>query len=541
MTTYYIDYNRGDDASADPTNQATPWKHLTKIKTISATAGDQFLLADDSEWDYTMADVAVTGINWTGTKDNPVIIGKYSPSGTPSSAKPIIRWGNDIAANEWTYSAPNNAWSYTPGGGINVSKLGLVQLGDGEMTAQKQLSDAFPLPSENGVFNVVTTVFWLYAPAGTDPTTYYGGVRLSAKQNGGFFSLGYNARSITIRDLLFKDSGSCINVFSGPGLPNQYITVDACDGIKVSAMVQCIPAGDDNTNLVVKNCNVNVWGANVVWVYDNGHWLSSFEAFGNVFTDGNYSFGQGGFYIQAKFRWAHIHHNQISYGRYGGIGNALDGCGLYIDIGSTNVIVSDNEVHHCYIGMQEGGDNNTVFRSNYIHHCKLGLVLSTTGAATDWRSVVENNTFLVGYDIATVNGTKPGTGIYHYHNVTDVLTSEYIRNNVFVNAGLSADTTDAAILLRDGYTPTTLDMSNNSFYGYTYEVMRYPSLTPEATPPNTVTADPELDANGHPQDGSPLIEAGVHTGYKVDARRTQFWNPPTIGAFEFQRARASRL
>jgi hypothetical protein len=541
MTTYYIDYNRGNDASADPTNQATPWKELTKIKTISATAGDQFLLADDSEWNYTMADVAVTGINWTGTKDNPVIIGKYSPSGTPSSAKPTIRWGNDIAANEWTYSAPNNAWSYTPGGGITVSKLGLVQLGDGEMTAQKQLSDAFPLPSENGVFNVVTTVFWLYAPAGTDPTTYYGGVRLSAKQNGGFFNLGYNARAVTVRDILFKDSGSCIHMFSGAGQPNQYITVDSCDGLKISSMVQCIPDGDDNANLVVKNCNVTGWGSNCVWVYDNHHWISSFEAYNNTFTDGNYSFGQGGIYIQAKCRRAHIHHNKFSYARYGGIGNTLDGCGMYVDIGTRNLVVSDNEISHCYIGLQDGSDWNTVYRNNYVHHCKLGMMLGTTGAATDWAIVVENNTFVTGYAIVPVNGSKSGTGLYHWHTATDVLTSEYIRNNVFVNVGESDDTTGAAILLRDTYVPTTLDMSNNSYYGYTYEVMSYPSLTPEATPPNTVTADPELDSNGHPQDGSPLIGAGVHTGYTVDARRSQRWNPPTIGAYEYQRARTARL
>lgn len=540
MTTYYIDYNRGDDASADPTNQNTPWKELTKIKTISATAGDQFLLADDSEWSYTMSQVPVTGINWTGTEDNPVIIGKYSPSGTPSSAKPVIRWGNDIQANEWTYSAPNNAWSYSPGLGT-LHRMCLVLLGGGWGASKRLDDDTFPLPSVDGVFNVVTSVFWIYAPAGTNPTDYYGGVRISGRSGGGCFNFGYNARGVTVRDIRYEESGALVHVFNGGGAANAYITVDNCEGYKVSAMVQLLAALDDTISLTVKNCTVREWGANAIWLYTQGYRMVNFQSHDNTFIDGNYTFAQGSHYIQARFKKCDIYNNYIAYARYGGYANVYDGCGLYVENNCDNVNVFNNEIAYCYIGIQEGSGGKSRYRNNYIHHCKLGATISTVGDSTDFDQVWENNTFITGYNIVPLNGSKPGVGIYHYHTGADVLLSEIIRNNIFVDVGETDDTTQSAILLRDGFTAAATDYENNLVYGYTNAVARYPSLTPEAAPAGTVTTDPDLDTGGHPQTGSPAIAAGKHSGYRCDRRRTQFWNPPSIGAYEYVPARTSRL
>ena len=41
--------------------------------------------------------------------------------------------------------------------------------------------------------------------------------------------------------------------------------------------------------------------------------------------------------------------------------------------------------------------------------------------------------------------------------------------------------------------------------------------------------------------GSPLIRAGRHNGYRTDRRGQQFWNPPSVGPFEYQLARPSRF
>lgn len=49
-----------------------------------------------------------------------------------------------------------------------------------------------------------------------------------------------------------------------------------------------------------------------------------------------------------------------------------------------------------------------------------------------------------------------------------------------------------------------------------------------------------IGANYRPQADSPLIAAGTHGGYSLDADGVARWNPPTIGAYEYIRPRDER-
>lgn len=51
-----------------------------------------------------------------------------------------------------------------------------------------------------------------------------------------------------------------------------------------------------------------------------------------------------------------------------------------------------------------------------------------------------------------------------------------------------------------------------------------------------------LDASYRVNDpASPLVNAGVFAGYNADSAGVQRWNPPAVGAYEYQRARPSRF
>lgn len=52
--------------------------------------------------------------------------------------------------------------------------------------------------------------------------------------------------------------------------------------------------------------------------------------------------------------------------------------------------------------------------------------------------------------------------------------------------------------------------------------------------------DPMVTAQGIPLTGSPLIGAGIHTEYKTDITGKAFYNPPSIGAYEYERPRIPR-
>lgn len=179
----------------------------------------------------------------------------------------------------------------------------------------------------------------------------------------------------------------------------------------------------------------------------------------------------------------------------GKAGVVNSGCGIMV-LDSTSIWCFGNLVENCLTGIYFGS--------------------ATSVHSTGQSAVIEGNTII---DCSV-------HGVYLMTSADKATT--VVRNNILTAS--------------DGAVPSvtnvgaawTADELNNCFYGFA-------AASGHTLDASDITADPEIDANGHPQDGSPMIAAGVHTGYRRDGRGNAVWNPPTIGAFEFQRARTSRL
>jgi len=89
-------------------------------------------------------------------------------------------------------------------------------------------------------------------------------------------------------------------------------------------------------------------------------------------------------------------------------------------------------------------------------------------------------------------------------------------------------------------------VQNNSFTEESFAIgaTTYDTLAAfqaaHASAVNNITGDPETTSEGYPNSTSPLIGAGINTGYIMDIKGKAFWNPPSIGAYEYERARVAR-
>lgn len=192
---FFIDANRGSDSNSG-LSMAAPWASLSKI-TAQTDAGpsDYFLLEAESRWklDYDVGNDqrVVASTLWTGTRRNPVTIGRYTYSSQEVSLKPTIIFHHEIAADEWVYDANLNGWLWTaPTGHVNY--FGLLRLGDTwvansiDQSAAVEGTSTGAVASIDGRYNKTSTnnKLLLYAPAGSNPTTYYGKVIYSPEATG---------------------------------------------------------------------------------------------------------------------------------------------------------------------------------------------------------------------------------------------------------------------------------------------------------------------------------------------------------------------
>lgn len=130
-------------------------------------------------------------------------------------------------------------------------------------------------------------------------------------------------------------------------------------------------------------------------------------------------------------------------------------------------------------------------------------------------------------------------------NLNKFPANSSIKNN-YIRHGGSAQ---AMYLLGGGVTPAAGSIDGNYYeaavgtnwllagsvdfaaWKSTYSVDAASISSPDA---------PQISYNYVPLPDSSLIGAGIHTGYKVDIRGKQFYNPPSIGAYEYERPRIAR-
>lgn len=147
--------------------------------------------------------------------------------------------------------------------------------------------------------------------------------------------------------------------------------------------------------------------------------------------------------------------------------------------------------------------------SNLIIGSYYGIV--TSGSPTAMR--IDGNTF--------VDCLYGGA----YFDSAD--NTSYIRNNIFYRC------------VRGLASHGSINKNTNSYFGNT--LYNWASVAGGgAIDSDAFLGDPVLSGSYRPLSGSPLIEAGTYLGSLQDNNSTTYWNPPTIGAYEYIRPRTMR-
>jgi hypothetical protein len=82
-TIYYVDDTGGNDGH-DGKSEATAWKTISKVNSITFTAGNQILFKAGGSWTNRLHPLG------SGAAGSPIIISKYTPAGTSTTTNPKI-------------------------------------------------------------------------------------------------------------------------------------------------------------------------------------------------------------------------------------------------------------------------------------------------------------------------------------------------------------------------------------------------------------------------------------------------------------------
>jgi parallel beta-helix repeat protein len=548
VATYYIDYNRGSDSNAG-TSSSAPWQNLSKIAaTTGATAGDSFLLADDSSWVLTPSTRVVPPTTWSGSQSSPVVIGKYSPSSQSAEQRPLITLNVETSPSDWTYDALLNGWKYTyPTAHMNNAAL--VRLADTWLASATGNNSDGAIESVDGryVARLDNQTLVLYAPAGTDPVSYYGKVVVSAQATGAI-TLSSGRKWVTVQDIAFRETGCGVLCYSADALAAGYV-VERCR-MDIGCLAGVGGASPGNVRAWIRDSEVYDFGAIGIHVNSTGGaGIAYAELYRNVISHGGHQWSQGGIYLQARNSAGDaivsVHHNEVSHCEWGTRDKALDGCGIYAETGSNNTHIFANVVHDCYVALQDNSGRRVQWSGNLIYNCRRGIRVTdeSNNGASDCR--LYNNTFLIGDTNQQASEFGNTTQGADYPAVWSLSGDDPInitaQNNIFANIG--GQRGRAVFGLPDTYGASSYSLSGNWVYGFEADSLKasdnsVPSPAPTIT--NAGTTDPTqylTESHALRSEGytlvspNPLSTVGTYfAGAKLmNGRARPGWTP--VGAY----------
>jgi hypothetical protein len=224
MTTYYVSQSTGSDASADPTNIATPWKTQAKVTSYAwATgfaAGDRVVYKRGDVWrEQFYINNSVGGHLCNGTAGNHITFGAYG-----AGAKPIWSGAADLSATGAWADQGSNIWRST---GL-TSDIGNL-ICDGEtIVGFKRFS--LETCTAQGDFWYSTASDYIEMYSVGNPGTFYSNIEAAQKwdttSGGGGNILGNDHSYFTFRDIAIKYQG-----FHGLKLGNgtSNVIIERCD------------------------------------------------------------------------------------------------------------------------------------------------------------------------------------------------------------------------------------------------------------------------------------------------------------------------
>ncbi|WP_178021325.1 DUF1080 domain-containing protein [uncultured Paenibacillus sp.] len=484
-TTYYVDSELGNDSAAG-TSEASAWKTLTKVNTVTFNSGDRILLKAGGVWSNQYLD-----LKGSGTEGSPIVVDRYG-----SGSKPLIHFGNTSVGGE--------------GFGVRLRNVSFWEINNLEITSGEQPTDM----RRHGV---------LVAGEGTGAGNFkhihiknldihdiFGTDRRSGGIN--FHARGTNTAVESTWDGILIENNTIVNVadtgiqtmtdafsnsawthkfdaFRNVVIRGNYVEKIHRDGILVRAGVS--PLIEYNTTSAIGNaCDVD---AGIVSYLDP---IAVVAAQWAYYTTG------------AVFQY----------------NEAFD----------TRKLEGDGQPWDFDVQVKE-----SVYQYNYSHNNQGGtlLVMNETDENIFRYNISQND--LDGNGV--FNLISGGGNLYVYNNViyrsgtqNRALTHAsntgmaYYKNNIFYN-GASGQYTNSPRMTYD----------HNSFYGLNSSVPNDPYKIvgdPKFVSPNTATG--RAAADGYKlMATSPLINAGIPVA--ENGGKDFFGNPlyngaPDIGAFEYQ-------
>lgn len=230
--THYVNFNTGNDTTGDG-SKGNPYKTIDKIATLVLPAGSCIALSNDSTFDLTnritFAVSLSTGVNGT-SETNRWTLTNYDPGGFPT-LRPRIRFcykpvaGPSGTPGGWTWDAAASAWYFTNPNARNFGWETLCRFplrsAEGVWGENRGIYGGTPGGAGTIAQHVIADYdFWaetstnptrcyVYAPPGTDPTTYYGGAGSVVLGEGQAAALNFSrcGKFATIDNIVFEDCG----------------------------------------------------------------------------------------------------------------------------------------------------------------------------------------------------------------------------------------------------------------------------------------------------------------------------------------------
>lgn len=503
-----------------------------------------------------------------GTAENPIKFSSYSYTGT-STRKPNFQLIKMAVSADWLWDSTMNMWYWEHFSGYagSVTDWGsypLVLVNDRMCLVTLAASPTFQRgQTPIAEYEAATTWtgdgnpgrLYVYTPnatsnPATNPTNYYGAGNIKAASSAiSIFQFSRCGSYVTVENLQCNDSCALSNIFldnfgsahiTNWTIQNCYADRTAC----FSLMQFPNNATYYGQNISILNNTIKrqpgpaIQGA-----------ATNFLIKGNKFLGANYARNDGGAIycsgpatnmsgiIEDNYFWDCRYESALTNGPKWAHGDmASDGCAIYLETTTQNVLVRRNIVDECHLACQDNAGSNHIWHANLIINCDRFIKITDQGNRAQFYSgsvvTVTSNT-VVGATLNRINNKTTRDVIVCMKGTPAASWYTYIfYNNIITGSGTTASTQGWAWAVEAN---TTFTASNNSVYGLFGVKSDIGSHANPATPPATITANPLLRANGTIAYNSPVIAAGIISATigSEDIDRDLYKSPPTIGAFEY--------
>src|SRR5574343_98433 len=550
---HYLNTVTGNDAN-DGLSDATAWKTVGKVTAAAGagtlTAGHTLGISNNSVFGTADRLVFSAGSNTAingASEDRRFTITHYDPGGYPND-RPT--WRNRTwtpAPADWTWDAVNNAWYYTHPNARTWGRSAYVRIAGqwGQMVvnggyAALNADRRCYAPTGSG------TRLYVWAPAGTDPTTYYAsrwsGSRLTeggieavievCDTQDGCISFAGCGNFVTVDGLRFHRVGLGIiwSNYSFSANLNGFCVQD-CDADYVGMFVRALQDSNSSYTMrgsVIGNRTTNI-GAECVHLYCKA---TGWRISGNWAQDVNAGMSYGGcLYVQEGATGTTALFDKRLEGNYcrrAGFnrGDAVwDGCFGYNEVRGRGWRFSGNFCEEMHVAFQTNSGLPLTASGNICSDVDVLCLCGDEQAVGNLAPTFEDNTMVECRLNAYVNGGMSAPApVWLLSNAGAGRTVNWWNNSVQFAAGVSAPVISA---LDD--TTITAD-GNHVGSSVTSLVKRANGST--SNPGRVTVADIAMDSSFCPPSGSPIEGRGYHTRYRLDARQRMRQNPPTPGANE---------